>query len=65
MYNKNDNATKKQISFINDLLKRDDSNQKVVDDYVKSLKKGSIEELSKREASTLLDKLNFSFICIK
>ncbi len=57
MYNKNDNATKKQISFINDLLKRDDSNQKVVDDYVKSLKKGSIEELSKREASTLLDKL--------
>ncbi len=57
MYNKNDSATKKQISFINDLLKRDEGNQKVVDDYVKSLKKGSIEELSKKEASALLDKL--------
>ena len=57
MYDKNDSATKKQLSFINDLLKRDDSNQKVVDDYIKSVKKGSPEELSKREASALLDKL--------
>jgi hypothetical protein len=57
MYNKNDEITKKQISFINDLIKREDSNQEVVDDYVKSLKKGSIEELTKKEASSLLDKL--------
>ncbi len=57
MYNKNENITKKQLSFVNDLIKREDSNQKVVDDYVKSLKKGSVEELTKKEASSLLDKL--------
>jgi len=57
MYNKNDVITKKQLSFVNDLLKRDENNQKIVDDYIKSLKKGSLEELSKREASSLLDKL--------
>ncbi|EQB73858.1 MAG: hypothetical protein M1462_04525 [Candidatus Thermoplasmatota archaeon] len=57
MYNKDDNITKKQLSFVNDLIKREDSNQKVVDDYVKSLKKGSLEELTKKEASSLLDKL--------
>lgn len=57
MYNKNENITKKQLSFVNDLIKREDGNQKIVDDYVKSLKKGSIEELSKKEASSLLDKL--------
>ncbi len=58
MYNKNsDVITKKQLSFVNDLLKRDENNQKIVDDYIKSLKKGSLEELSKKEASSLLDKL--------
>ena len=57
MYNKDDNITKKQLSFVNDLIKWEDSNQKVVDDYVKSLKKGSLEELTKKEASSLLDKL--------
>ncbi len=57
MYNKNDTITKKQLSFVNDLLKRDDNNEKIVNDYVKSLKKGSVEELTKKEASTLLDKL--------
>lgn len=58
MYNKNSDAiTKKQLSFVNDLLKRDENNQKIVDDYIKSLKKGSLEELSKKEASSLLDKL--------
>jgi hypothetical protein len=57
MYNKNEEITKKQISFVNDLLKRDEGNQKIVDDYVKSLKKGSVEELTKKEASSLLDKL--------
>ncbi|AGO61556.1 MULTISPECIES: hypothetical protein [Ferroplasma] len=57
MYNKNENITKKQLSFVNDLIKRGEENQKIVDDYVKSLKKGSIEELSKKEASSLLDKL--------
>lgn len=57
MYNKNEEITKKQLSFVNDLLKRDENNQKIVDDYVKSLKKGSVEELTKKEASSLLDKL--------
>jgi len=58
MYNKNsDVITKKQLSFVNDLLKRDENNKKIVDDYIKSLKKGSLEELSKKEASSLLDKL--------
>ncbi|WP_337860748.1 hypothetical protein [Ferroplasma sp.] len=57
MYNKNDEITKKQISFVNDLIKREETNQKVVDDYVKSVKKGSVEELTKKEASSLLDKL--------
>ncbi|MCL4453011.1 hypothetical protein [Ferroplasma sp.] len=57
MYNKNDEITKKQISFVNDLIKREESNQKVVEDYVKSLKKGSLEELTKKEASLLLDML--------
>jgi len=57
MYNKNEDITKKQLSFVNDLLKRDEGNQKIVDDYVKSLKKGSVEELTKKEASSLLDKL--------
>ncbi len=57
MYNKNDEITKKQISFVNDLIKREESNQKVVEDYVKSLKKGSLEELTKKEASSLLDML--------
>jgi hypothetical protein len=57
MYNKNDEITKKQLSFVNDLLKREESNQKVVDDYLKSLKKGSLEELTKKEASSLLDLL--------
>ncbi len=57
MYNKNENITKKQLLFVNDLIKRGEENQKIVDDYVKSLKKGSIEELSKKEASSLLDKL--------
>ncbi len=57
MYNKNDEITKKQVSFVNDLIKREESNQKMVDDYVKSLKKGSIEELTKKEASALLDLL--------
>ena len=55
MYNKNDEITKKQVSFVNDLIKREESNQKMVDDYVKSLKKGSIEELTKKESSALLD----------
>ncbi|WMT50984.1 MAG: hypothetical protein RE471_08380 [Ferroplasma sp.] len=57
MYNKNDEITKKQLSFVNDLLKREESNQKIVDDYLKSLKKGSLEELTKKEASSLLDLL--------
>jgi hypothetical protein len=57
MYNKNDEITKKQLSFVNDLLKREESNQKVVNDYLKSLKKGSLEELTKKEASSLLDLL--------
>jgi hypothetical protein len=57
MYNKNDEITKKQLSFVNDLLKREESNQKLVDDYLKSLKKGSLEELTKKEASSLLDLL--------
>ena len=57
MYNKNDEITKKQLSFVNDLLKREESNQKSVDDYLKSLKKGSLEELTKKEASSLLDLL--------
>jgi hypothetical protein len=57
MYNKNDNITKKQVSFVNDLIKREESNQKIVDDYLKSLKKGSVEELTKKEASSLLDTL--------
>ncbi len=57
MYNKNDEISKKQLSFVNDLLKREESNQKVVDDYLKSLKKGSLEELTKKEASSLLDLL--------
>ncbi len=57
MYSKNDEITKKQLSFVNDLLKRDDSNESRVNDYLKTLKKGSVEELTKKEASSLLDLL--------
>ncbi|MEM0140407.1 MAG: hypothetical protein QXZ44_07365 [Ferroplasma sp.] len=57
MYNKNENISKKQLSFVNDLLKRDTSNEAVIENYLKSLKKGTVEELTKKEASSLLDLL--------
>lgn len=49
-------ATKKQISFIRNLQKNDKGLVKTTR-YLKELKKGSIEELTSREASSLIDRL--------
>ena len=50
-------ASAKQISFIESLSKGNEGQEKIVRDYLSSLGKGSVEELSTREASALIDKL--------
>jgi bacterioferritin (cytochrome b1) len=49
-------ATKKQIQFIKN-LQDTDSKLKFALSYLKDLKKMSVEELTKKEASTLIEKL--------
>lgn len=49
-------ATKKQIQFIKN-LQDTDTRLKFAANYLKDLKKMSIEELTKKEASTLIEKL--------
>lgn len=48
--------TSKQIKFIQSLQKNSDGTG-VVSSYLKKLKKGSLEELSRKEASELIEKL--------
>lgn len=45
------------MSFIESLSKGNEGQEKIVRDYLSNLGKGSVEELSTREASALIDKL--------